>query len=277
MLGDYARTAPIETFIDSKNQNHPTDIAGLQGARVVTAVETEANRRWAESRLKALTGGDRVAARFMRQDFFEYVPQFKLVVAGNHRPGLRTVDEAIRRRLHLVPFTVTIPVPERDPKLGERLREEWGGILRWAVEGCLLWQRYGLRAPQVVVDATSDYLAAEDTLSRWLEDRCEVNKANWAAATPLFSDWRSWCEENQEYAGSQKSFSQALESRGFAPQRTRTARGFMGISLRVTDVTPPTVIPVTRAHTRIRANGSALSQASPTAEEPQMRRWEDPG
>ena len=105
----YHKTAPIETFTASSIDRHPTDLAGLRGARVVTAVETEEGRRWAESRIKALTGGDKISARFMRQDFFEFTPQFKLIIAGNHKPGLRSVDEAIRRRFHLIPFTVTIP------------------------------------------------------------------------------------------------------------------------------------------------------------------------
>jgi putative DNA primase/helicase len=109
MLGDYHKTAPIETFTASQTDRHPTDLAGLRGARMVPAVETEEGRLLAESKIKTLTGGDRIAARFMRQDFFEYVPQFKLLIAGNHKPSLRTVDEAIRRRFHLIPFTVTIP------------------------------------------------------------------------------------------------------------------------------------------------------------------------
>jgi putative DNA primase/helicase len=92
----------------------------------------------------------------MRQDFFEYTPQFKLVVAGNHKPGLRSVDEATRRRLHLVPFTVTIPKAERDPDLFEKLKAQWPGILRWMIEGCLAWQREGLNPPPVVTGATED-------------------------------------------------------------------------------------------------------------------------
>ena len=99
--------------------------------RVRTSIETEEGRRWAESKIKALTGGDEISARFMRQDFFEFVPAFKLVIAGNHRPGLRSVDEAIRRRFHLIPFNVVIPPHERDEKLGDRLRAEWPGILAW--------------------------------------------------------------------------------------------------------------------------------------------------
>src|SRR5262249_36251285 len=115
--GDYHRTAPMETFTDSKSERHPTDLAGMRGARLVTAVEIEEGRRWAESKIKALTGGDRISARFMRQDFFEYVPQFKLIMAGNHKPGLQSVDEAIRRRFNLIPFTITIPLAERDGRL----------------------------------------------------------------------------------------------------------------------------------------------------------------
>ena len=129
VLNDYARTAPIETFTASTTERHPTDLAALRGARLVTAVETEEGRHWAESKIKLLTGGDRIAARFMRQDFFEFIPQFKLFIFGNHKPSLRTVDEAIRRRLHLIPFSVTIPESERDAQLAPKLSDEWPGIL----------------------------------------------------------------------------------------------------------------------------------------------------
>jgi putative DNA primase/helicase len=173
-MGDYAKTAPIETFTASNNEQHPTDLAGLQGARLVAATETEDGRRWAESKLKRLTGGDPISARFMRQDFFEYIPQFKLIIAGNHKPGLGPVDEAIRRRVHLIPFTVTIPEEERDEELTEKLCAEWGGIVQWMLEGCLARQRQGLNPPAVVRDATEDYLAAEDATGRWLEERCDV-------------------------------------------------------------------------------------------------------
>jgi putative DNA primase/helicase len=236
LLGDYVRCAPIETFIASSSEHHPTDVAGLQGARLVTSVETEDGRRWAESRLKALTGGDRVSARFMRQDFFEFVPQFKLLIAGNHKPGLRTVDEAIRRRFNLVPFTVTIPLADRDAQLAEKLRAEWGGILQWAIEGCLAWQSQALNAPVSVRDATEAYLSAEDSLARWMDECCIVNEACWSSASALFASRRQWAERNQEHTGSQKRFSENLESRGFKAQRTRSARGVLGLGL-VTDVT----------------------------------------
>jgi putative DNA primase/helicase len=140
VLGDYAVTAPTEMFVASKNERHPTELARLQGARFVTATETETGQQWAEAKIKALTGGDKIVGRFMRRDFFEFTPQFKLMVAGNHKPALRSVDEAMRRRIHLVPFTVTIPAEERDPNLTEELKTEWPGILQWAIRGCLAWR-----------------------------------------------------------------------------------------------------------------------------------------
>ena len=145
----------------------------------MTAIETEDGARWAESKIKSLTGGDKIAARFMRCDFFEFLPEFKLVIAGNHKPGLRSVDEAIRRRLHLIPFTITIPQEERDPSLAEKLRAEFPGILAWAIQGCLEWQREGLKPPAVVRDATAEYLDAEDAVARWIEECCVIEPHVW--------------------------------------------------------------------------------------------------
>ena len=206
LLGDYAKIAPASSFTASKNEQHPTDLAGLRGARLVTAMETEDGAHWAESKIKSLTGGDEITARLMRCDFFQFRPEFKLVIAGNHKPGLRSVDEAIRRRLHLVPFTVTIPPGERDPLLSEKLRAEFPGILSWAVQGCLDWQREGLNAPRVVRDATMDYLAAEDAIGRWLEECCTVDRECWASSATLFSHWKAWCAQAGEREGSQKRF-----------------------------------------------------------------------
>src|SRR5512132_270627 len=131
----------METFTASNSERHPTDLAMLRGARLVSAQETQEGRRWAE---EALTGGDPITVRFMRQDFFTYIPQFKLLIAGNHKPGLQGVDEAMRRRLNLIPFAITSPPKERDLRLPEKLRAEWPAILRWAIDGCLEWRRRGL-------------------------------------------------------------------------------------------------------------------------------------
>jgi putative DNA primase/helicase len=233
-LGDYHKTAPIETFTATNADRHPTDLAGLRGARLVTAVETEEGRRWAESKIKSLTGGDRIAARFMRQDFFEFTPIFKLLVAGNHKPGLRSVDEAIRRRFHLVPFTVTIPPEERDETLGERLKAELPGILAWTIAGCLEWQRQRLAPPPVVQDATAAYLEAEDALAAWIEDEGEHEPDTWEGTHALFKSWKSWCDRTGEHAGSLKKFSQRLEDRGPAigirkGRGPNGLRGFYGL------------------------------------------------
>jgi putative DNA primase/helicase len=232
VMGDYARTAPIETFVDSQSERHPTELAGLQGARLVTATETEEGRRWAESKLKQMTGGDRIAARFMRQDFFEYMPQFKLMISGNHRPVLWTVDEAIRRRFILFPFTETIPVEERDRNLTEKLRFEWRGILGWAVMGCLEWQRNGLQVPPEVKTATEDYLSQEDALGRWLDERCERRADASELVSVLWTDWCQWTDANHEWTGKEKAFSQNLAARGFRPDRDMKGRFFHGLKLR---------------------------------------------
>ena len=110
IFDDYAKTAPMDSFTSSHSDKHPTDLAMLRGARLVTASETESGRPWAEARIKQLTGGDTISARFMRQDFFEYTPQFKLIVVGNHTPE-NNVDDAAKRRFNIVPFTRTPPAP----------------------------------------------------------------------------------------------------------------------------------------------------------------------
>jgi putative DNA primase/helicase len=168
----------------------------------------------------------------MRQDFFEYMPAFKLMIAGNHKPSLRSVDESIRRRFNLLPFTVTIPPEERDRDLPEKLKAEWPGILRWMIQGCLEWQRIGLAPPQVVRDATAAYLEAEDAVGAWIEERCYCNAQAWASRGTLFADWKEWANGAGEWVGSQRRFIQALETRGFVSQRKKTGRGFAGIELR---------------------------------------------
>jgi putative DNA primase/helicase len=229
VLGTYHTTAPIETFLDSPTDRHPTELAGLRGARIVTAAETEQGRRWSETKIKTLTGGDRVAARFMRQDFFEFVPQFTLWIHGNHKPGLRTVDKAIARRLKLLPFTVTIPDNKRDNGLGEKLKDEWSGILAWMIEGCLVWQREGLVAPKVVLDATEEYLNSENTIEAWIEACCARDPQAWTGTTSLFSSWKNWAEENGEFAGGLRKFVGMLETQGFDQIRRNNARGFVGL------------------------------------------------
>lgn len=239
ILKDYHATTPIEAFTVSTTDRHPTDLARLRGARLVTAVETEEGRRWAESRVKALTGGDRIAARFMRQDFFEFTPQFKLLIAGNHKPGLRSVDEAIRRRFHLVPFAVTIPAAERDLRLSEKLRAEWPGILKWMIAGCLDWQRDGLAPPDAVTAATAAYMEAEDALAAWIDEECSREPRAWTSSGDLFASWKAWADQAGEPVGSQKKLGQNLEKRGIQSGKNSGNRGYWGIALTRAKSAPP--------------------------------------
>ncbi len=234
ILGDYAASAPVDTFLENRTEKHPTDLAGLRGARLVTSVEIERGRRWAESKIKLLTGGDKISARFMRQDFFEYKPQFKIIIAGNNKPAIRDIDEAMKRRLHLIPFTVTIPPEQRDKTLQEKLLEERDAILRWAVDGCLEWQRIGLKPPECVVSATEEYFESEDYLGRWLEEECIIEKNISGLTDELFESWKLWAEKNNEIVGSKRRFSDELNKRGFKRARfgREQKRGFYGIGLK---------------------------------------------
>jgi putative DNA primase/helicase len=240
IMSEYHRSASIETFTVSKFERHPTEIAALWGARIVTASETEEGRPWAESRIKELTGGDKITARYMRKDFFDFFPQFKLIISGNHRPGLRSVDEAMRRRMNLIPFEEMIPKSERDPELDEKLKAEWPGILAWLIEGCLDWQKIGLSPPRAVVDATEEYLTSEDTFKTFLEECCEVAPNLWEPTANLFFRYKQWTEQSGEYVGTERRFAQKLTSGGFKAQRKWVEvtngqrikkRGFLGLKL----------------------------------------------
>ncbi len=197
----------------------------------MTATETEEGRRWAESRIKQLTGGDEIATRFMRQDFFEYRPQFKLIIAGNHKPSLRSVDEAIRRRFQLIPFAVTIPPNERDPELAEKLKAEWPGILQWLIEGCLEWQRSGLRPPKPVLDASLAYLEAEDSIAAWIDDKCVRDPDAWETSADLFASWVDYARQTGEEAGRRSQFTEKLEKHSFRERRKKHGRGYDGLRI----------------------------------------------
>jgi putative DNA primase/helicase len=209
---DYAKVASMDMFIVTRGERHPTDLAHLHGARLVTAVETEAGRRWDEAKLKQMTGGDPISARFMRQDFFDYIPQFKLVIAGNHKPSIRSVDEAIKARMGLTPFTVFIPKKERDKDFGEKLKPEHPAILRWAIEGCLEWQKVGLQPPKAVVDATAGYMVAQDVLQAFLDECCVVDKSEHDTITHIYDGYVDWAEACHEFIWTKRDLVERLEN-----------------------------------------------------------------
>lgn len=233
IMGDYAMTADPDTFTASGAGKHLTVLARLQGARLVVAQETEEGIPWAEARIKSITGGDPITANYMRQDHFTYIPQFKLFMAGNHKPGLKAVDEAIKARFNLIPFDVTIPVDERDPELTEKLAAEGPGILAWMIEGCLDWQNVRLKPPPVVSDATGAYFEAEDAIATWIGECCTTG-SEWhtAPSSALYKSWKAWSTAAGEAPMSHKRFSQALESRRFVQKKSHGTMAFTGIAIK---------------------------------------------
>lgn len=234
IMGSYAMSAPMETFVASNSDRHPTELAMLRGARLVTAVETEEGRRWAESRIKALTGGDRITARFMHQNFFTFTPTFKLLVVGNHKPRLHAVDEAMRRRMHLIPFEARFTAENRDKDMPAKLRAEAPGILRWMIDGCLAWQRGGLNPPERVRAATANYFQNQDVLAEWRTERCETGPDFWEPPTRLFASWREYAKAAEYPVGQMSGFVDRMEAAGFQQLRDRRkGRYWAGIRLRM--------------------------------------------
>lgn len=237
ILGEYAVTAPMDLFLATRNEQHPTGLAHLRAARLVVATETDGGGHWSEAKIKRLTGGDKIAARYMRGDFFEYTPQFKIMIAGNHVPALRHVDEAIRRRLHLIPFTVTIPPKERDDRLLKKLKPEWPGILAWAVGGSLEWRKHRLCPPEAVTRATTDYLETEDSFAQWLDECCERMEWAFEPTAKLYASFRIWSEKTGEHPPTMKRFVTTMQERGIDPKRQGGTgqRGFEGVRLKRQD------------------------------------------
>jgi putative DNA primase/helicase len=234
IMADYSTPAPSDTFTVSIGDRHPTELAALCGARLVAASETEHGRTWAETRIKQLTGGDEVAARYMRGDFFRFRPAFKLTIIGNHRPKLENVDAAVRRRFNIVPFTHKPAHP--DHKLEDKLREEWPEILRWMIKGCLDWQAHGLVRPPSVLKATEDYFSDQDLLGQWLATCCDVQPGNNRMKETTTALHQSWCEfakQAGEKPETQKAFVGNLEKRVPDRYKNMHGRGFEGISLKL--------------------------------------------
>lgn len=234
MLGDYATQAAPDLLMRRRDDPHPTGLADLHGARLVLATETAQGRQLDEALVKRLTGGDRVRARKMHKDFFEFDPTHKLVVATNHRPTVEGTDHGIWRRIRLLPFTIVIPDEDQDHHLDEKLRAEASGILRWAVEGCRRWQGQGLTEPTAVIAATADYRAEMDVLGEFISDRCFLADVVSARAADLYDTYTAWAETMGERALSQRRFGTNLRERGLEKRRSNGI-WWAGIGIRATE------------------------------------------
>ena len=252
LLGDYAGTAPAGLLISNGANDHPTGLASLKGRRLVIVSETGESGRLNESQVKLLTGGDRITARLMRQDFFEFDPSHVLVLQTNHKPRVAGTDEGIWRRLKLIPFTVTIAPERRDPQLPAKLMAELPGILAFAMRGWQLYQREGFREPQAVRGATATYRADSDHVGAFLAERCVMGPEHTCTASSLYLAYTLWAAEAGERALSQRTLGLRLAEReGVEPFKAtggvRTWRGVAvdhGAALRIS--TPAVVIPMVR-------------------------------
>ena len=212
------------------------DLASLRGIRFVFASETAEGRRLAENKVKEIVGQDTVEGRFLYHEKFEYKPIFKLFLHTNHKPDIRGTDEAIWDRIKLIPFNHRFDgsVPRR--QVDEMFEREFAGILRWAVDGCLLWLSDGLETPEPVLNATKEYRNESDVLAEFLEDRCLIESGAQVVKGDLYSEYIDWTENSKERPVSKKKFAQCLLEKGFAEDRKRDAgevkRFWLGIGLR---------------------------------------------
>jgi len=230
--GDYGRRAAAAAFLGSQGERHPTDIAGLHGARLVVGSELPKGKTWDEAVIKDLTGGDRMTARFMRGDFFDFDPQLTLMIAGNNMPSFRGVDEAIKARVLLVPFTVTIPADRRDKDLPEKLKAEAPAILRWIIDGAVMWQKRGLDAPAAVLAASAEYFDDEDTLAQFLGDETTVNPTAFVTATDLHQRFVQWMNVQGLTPWTMRTLQKEIKSRGWTEHKRSHGRGFLGMRLK---------------------------------------------
>lgn len=232
LWADYARRAASETFLHTHGEKHSTGLAGLQGARLVAGSELPVGKTWDESVIKDLTGGDKMTARFMRGDFFDFDPQLTLMIAGNNQPSFRGVDEAIRARVVLVPFTVTIPPEKRDKDLSEKLKAEGPAILRWAIDGALQWQERGLDVPAKVAAASAEYMDDEDTLGEFIRDEILEVQGHFTSCEDLHQRFGQWCLLQGLKIWTQRTLVKDLKNRGFEAAKSNGRRGLKGLKVK---------------------------------------------
>jgi len=211
VLGDYATTTPTDTFLLKKGDQPTNDVARLKGKRFVSATETEMGGRLAEALVKRLTGGDMMSARFLYGEYFEFRPTFKIVMATNHKPKVSGIDEAIWRRLKLIPFEVTIPPEKQDLYLQEKLEKELHGILAWMVEGCLLWLNEGLGHVDAVDRAVKEYRGQMSAIEAFMESECVRDINGRVKIADLYQAFVSWCEGTNERVISKRAFGMRLD------------------------------------------------------------------
>ncbi len=234
-LGDYADAADPELLTARAFDAHPTGVADLFGLRLAVLHESDHGRRLAEGTVKRLTGGDRIKARRMREDFWHFTPSHTFAMLSNHKPVISGTDEGVWRRVRLVPWDVVVPEDERDEHLGERLALELDFVLAWLVTGYRDWRAHGLDEPKKVTEATDSYRAESDALARFVDQRCLTGPHWRVRSSHLFAGWQKWCAGEGEEPGTQTAFSIALTNRGFTKKDTKAGMVWSGLGLAAAD------------------------------------------
>lgn len=235
-MSNYAKRTPTETLlVKHGDAGVPNDLARLRGARFVYAAESEAGKQLAESKIKDITGGERIIARFMRGEWFEFYPEFKIWLGTNHKPVIKGTDNAIWDRIRLIPFTVRISEDQQRPKteLIEGFINEMPGVIAWMVQGCLAWQKEGLGQPSEVVNATNEYRSEMDILGIFIDDCCVIGPTVTVTVKLIYAEYEKWTEDNGERKISKKMFGMRLSEKGFDRYAgTGNVQNWIGIGIK---------------------------------------------
>lgn len=248
IMGTYADTGSVGFLTRAAHERHPEELAALRGKRFLFCDEMDKNLNWDEAKLKQIVSSERVRARFMHKNSFTYTPHFKIAVSGNTKPGIDDPGKSMARRIHLVEFKSEIRDEDKDTNIKDKLKPEWGGIMFKVLQGARQWWREGLGAPTPVLEATAEYIAEEDLIKQWLEERkivCYVKDAQgrltnqidgtrFAAINDLDADWADWCQKSGERRISKSKLTRELKARGYRFHRTTKERGFKGLYVALT-------------------------------------------
>ena len=233
LFGDYAKTPASDTFLKQQTEKIRNDLAFLVGARLVCTDEVEHGKFLSESLIKSITGGEEITARFLHKEYFSFLPEFQIFMATNSKPRITGRDKGIWRRIWLIPFNICIEEKEQDKNLAQKLKMELPGILNWAIEGCMEWQRKGLDCPDVVKYATEEYQNDMDILADFIENRCVIGDKNiYTASQELYQAYVKWSEKNSQHPISMPNFKSLLEQKDFKQKRKGTSRCWVGIALK---------------------------------------------
>ncbi|GHV63898.1 phage protein [Spirochaetia bacterium] len=232
LLGDYAIAAPTETFMAKRTEQIGNDLARLRGTRFVTTAEAEQGKKLSETLIKQITGNDKLTARFLYSEYFNFLSTFKIFMATNHKPVIKGTDLGIWRRIILIPFTATFTKEKQDKRLEEKLRAEGPGILNWLLEGTRHWCDGGLMTPEAILNATDEYQGEMDIIGEFIKDMCQQGPGMEIKARELFRTYQEWCTDSNEYAVSERILGLRLKEMGFEQRRLGDGRYWQNIMLK---------------------------------------------